>query len=34
MILSFPQIMSSPPVASRPDKKVADAACLMLKVLQ
>lgn len=25
------QIMSSPPVASRPDSKVADAACLMLK---
>ncbi len=26
------QIMSTPPVASRPDSKVADAACLMLKV--
>ncbi len=25
------QIMSTPPVASRPDSKVADAACLMLK---
>lgn len=25
------EIMSSPPVASRPDSKVADAACLMLK---
>ena len=24
--------MSTPPVASRPDSKVADAACLMLKV--
>ena len=32
--LSLLQIMSKPPVASRPDSKVADAACLMLKVRQ
>lgn len=24
-------VMSSPPIAAKPDNKVADAACLMLK---
>ena len=31
LLLCTLQIMSKPPVASRPDSKVADAACLMLK---
>lgn len=25
------EVMSTPPIAARPDNKVADAACLMLK---
>lgn len=28
---SVKEIMTSPPIAARPDNKVADAACLMLK---
>lgn len=28
---SVKDIMTSPPIAARPDNKVADAACLMLK---
>lgn len=28
---SVKEVMTSPPIAARPDNKVADAACLMLK---